>query len=120
MRARDDLAQELFIGDNFRQPREQSIADWEYFHAEGTSRGRVEHYEVMADAILAAGYSKPRTITTAEELDALPVGSVVLSGGKIPRIKSEDGHWLGDGIDVDGAHIIRYTFFATVIHEATL
>ena len=32
---------------------------------------------VEADAILAAGYSKPRTITTAEELDALPVGSVV-------------------------------------------
>jgi hypothetical protein len=31
-----------------------------------------------ADAILAAGYSKPRTITTAEELDALPVMSVVL------------------------------------------
>lgn len=31
-----------------------------------------------ADAILAAGYRKPRIITTAEELDALPVGSVVL------------------------------------------
>jgi len=32
-----------------------------------------------ADAILAAGYVKPRTITTVEELDALPIGSVVLS-----------------------------------------
>lgn len=31
-----------------------------------------------ADAILAAGWVKPCTITTAEELDALPVGSVVL------------------------------------------
>ena len=31
-----------------------------------------------ADVILAAGYSKPRTITTAEELDALAVGSVIL------------------------------------------
>ena len=30
-----------------------------------------------ADAILAAGYRKPRTITTAEELDALPDGSIV-------------------------------------------
>jgi hypothetical protein len=32
-----------------------------------------------ADSILAAGYRKPRTITTAEELDALPAESVVLS-----------------------------------------
>lgn len=31
-----------------------------------------------ADAILAAGYRKPREVTTAAELDALPVGSVVL------------------------------------------
>jgi predicted NAD/FAD-dependent oxidoreductase len=30
-----------------------------------------------ADAILAAGYSKPRTITAVEELDALTVDSVV-------------------------------------------
>ncbi|AYN58875.1 hypothetical protein PP634_gp49 [Arthrobacter phage Richie] len=32
-----------------------------------------------ADAILAAGYRKPRTITTAEELDALPIGSVLIT-----------------------------------------
>lgn len=32
-----------------------------------------------ADAILAAGWVKPRTITTVAELDALAVGSVVLS-----------------------------------------
>lgn len=41
------------------------------------------HAAEAADAILAAGYSKPRTITTADELDGLPVGSVV---------KDEDGH----------------------------
>lgn len=34
------------------------------------------------DAILGAGYRKPRVITTAEELDALPVGSVVLRNGR--------------------------------------
>lgn len=56
MTARDELALELFIGDNGNQPREASISDWEYFHAEGRFQGRVEHYEVMADAILAAGY----------------------------------------------------------------
>lgn len=31
-----------------------------------------------ADAILAAGYRKPRTITTVEELDALALDSVIL------------------------------------------
>lgn len=34
----------------------------------------------LTDVILAAGYRKPRTVTTVEELDALPVGSVVLDG----------------------------------------
>jgi hypothetical protein len=32
-----------------------------------------------ANSILAAGYRKPRTVTTVEELDALPVWSVVRS-----------------------------------------
>jgi len=36
----------------------------------------------QADAILAAGYRKPRTITTVEDLGALPVGSVVLHNGR--------------------------------------
>lgn len=31
-----------------------------------------------ADAILAAGYRKPRTVTTVEELDALPEGTIIL------------------------------------------
>lgn len=34
-----------------------------------------------AAAIIAAGYSKPRLIYTAEELDALPAGSVIRTGG---------------------------------------
>jgi ribonucleotide monophosphatase NagD (HAD superfamily) len=33
----------------------------------------------IAQTIANLGYRKPRTITTAEELDALPIGSVVLS-----------------------------------------
>lgn len=36
----------------------------------------IEHTEA-ADAIIAAGYHKPRTITTVEERDALAEGSVV-------------------------------------------
>jgi len=31
----------------------------------------------MADELLAAGYRKPRTITTVEELDALPFETVI-------------------------------------------
>lgn len=38
-----------------------------------------DHAGEIADAILAAGYRKPRTITTVEELDALPAWSVVRS-----------------------------------------
>jgi len=36
----------------------------------------------VADAILAAGYSNPRTISTVEELDQLPAGSVILRNGR--------------------------------------
>jgi hypothetical protein len=62
--------------------------------------GNLDEWEMIADAILAAGYSKPRTITTAEELDALPNGSVVLSdvyrahhGQAISFQRWEDGCW---------------------------
>jgi hypothetical protein len=54
----------------------------------------------LAAAILAAGYRKPRTITTEAELDALPNGSVVLSevytahhGQAISFQRWEDGLW---------------------------
>jgi hypothetical protein len=34
----------------------------------------------LVHGILAAGFKKPRTVTTVEELDALPLGSVVRCG----------------------------------------
>lgn len=34
----------------------------------------------MADELLAAGYRKPRTITTKQEVEALPDGSVIRDG----------------------------------------
>jgi hypothetical protein len=47
------------------------------------------------ERILAAGYRKPRTVTTVEELDALPVGSVIRTGGYggqyAPRIAEKNG-----------------------------
>lgn len=36
-------------------------------------------FELLAHAVLAAGYRKPRMITTTEEVDALPHKSVVLT-----------------------------------------
>jgi hypothetical protein len=39
----------------------------------------------LSYAILAAGYSKPRTITTAEELENLPNASILLAGTHIYR-----------------------------------
>jgi len=79
----------------------------------------------VADALLAAGYSKPRAITTVEELDALPVGSVVLRNGRAfqhypahPAPFGEYQQWkCGDGGFVrstkDGSSILP----ATVLHE---
>lgn len=80
-----------------------------------------------ADAVLAAGYRKPRTITTTEELDALPVGSVVLRNGRAfqrfapHRVNAfyEYKAWqCTDGGFVrstkDGSSILP----ATVLHEA--
>jgi hypothetical protein len=54
----EDLAMELFIGDNFNQSREASVADWEYFHAEGTFQMRTDNYKTMAAHVLANGYGK--------------------------------------------------------------
>ncbi|MDQ5861777.1 MAG: hypothetical protein M3536_05895 [Actinomycetota bacterium] len=62
-----------------------------------------EHHEMeqaQADAILAAGYRKPRTITTAAELDALPVGSVIRTSGHEdhfdPRVAVKTGFWMSE------------------------
>jgi len=46
----------------------------------------------LSYAVLAAGYSKPRTISTVKELDALPEHSVVRSGeGAV--WESDSGVW---------------------------
>lgn len=74
---RDELARELFIADNFNQPREQSIVDWQWFMETPRFAVRIERYKAMAEGVITAGYRKPRQITTVEELDTLH-GSTVL------------------------------------------
>lgn len=46
--------------------------------------GRPEQGLRAADAILAAGYRKPRIITTMAELEALPAGAVVKDANELP------------------------------------
>ena len=43
----------------------------------GPLAGKVTQFD-LAEAILAAGYRKPRTITSVEELHGLPLGSVII------------------------------------------
>lgn len=38
------------------------------------------NFEDLAEEIIAAGFHRDRTVTTAEELDALPEGTVVVEG----------------------------------------
>ena len=68
----------------------------------------------MADAIIAAGWRPPaRTVTTAEELDALPVGSIVRDVERAAL----DEKW---GNDTWAELAYEHTFFhppATVVYE---
>ena len=74
------------------------------------------------EGILAAGYRKPQQVTTAEELDALPVGSVVLSdpyrhhshGYPVAFQRWDTGNWHRGGRSSD-THP-DYILPATVLH----
>lgn len=76
MSARDELAKLLFVADNHNA--KDADAEWEFLQQ---TPKYLAAYHQMAGAILAAGYRRPRIITTAEERDALPDGSVVLAEG---------------------------------------
>ncbi|WXW93180.1 hypothetical protein SEA_BRAYBEAST_44 [Arthrobacter phage BrayBeast] len=72
MSAREDIAALLFVTDNSK-----AVAPWsEWEHSKNEPR-LTEYVYAMADALIAAGYRKPRTITNAEELDALPIKAVI-------------------------------------------
>ena len=79
MNARDELAQLIATTlDRIFGNREAEPAQQDY---------------KLTDELLAAGYSKPRTITTAEELDALGRGASVLDAGQ--------NVWTNDGDSLD-------------------
>jgi hypothetical protein len=76
------------------------------------------------ERILAAGYRKPRTVTTVEELDALPVDSVVMESEHdtfIIRTMRGVFHRFPDGWYVVAGHGAREDIYiqlpATVLTE---
>ena len=75
----------------------------------------------IVDDILAAGYRKPRTITTTDELDALPVGSIIRDPNGLALQLRLDGCWWvtnGDvGLGLDD--ISPEALPATVLWETT-
>jgi len=106
MNARDELAAVIAAG-----------------YGDDNSDCPYDHAPTIAEAVLAAGYSKPRTITTAEELDALGYGAV---------FRDDNGRlWEVEGIGYGGVDKalnamsigarIAFTSFgdfpATVLHE---
>lgn len=123
MNARDELAREIFIADNGGQSREASLRDWsEYDFASDQS-----YAHNIADGLLAAGWTKPRTIENAEELDALPMGSKVVSAGyewtknyataNTPSGGIEREVWFNVYDDFDTSE--DFTLPATVLYEPT-
>lgn len=93
-------------------------------HLLGSDMSRV--LDKTADALLAAGYRKPQQVTTAEELEALPVGSVVMAfnsdGDQLVSLKDFDGQWeqagTSDGWQPKG--IIENYTSATVLHVGSV
>lgn len=51
----------------------------------------------VADAVLAAGYREPRTITTDDAAASLPEGTVVRDSHACLHERGENGWWTSDG-----------------------
>jgi hypothetical protein len=82
--------------------------------------GLVGASSLAAREILAAGYAKPRTITTIAELDALPEGSVILPkfGGRTWRrglVSWDNGIYRWSSASLAS----HSTFPAAVLYEHT-
>lgn len=92
----------------------------------GTRHMRALHLEVPADiikhvsdgitdAILAAGYRKPRVITTDEELDTLPEGTSILDQAEKLTLEETSMECL-EWVDRHG-NACWVELPATVLHE---
>lgn len=59
--------------------------------------GRAITAHVVARGLSADGWSKPRTVNSAAELEALPVNSVVVDASDMPRTKRYGDSHMGAG-----------------------
>ena len=88
-------------------------------NTESALHGYSEGVEHALDTVWAKGYRKPRAITTAEELDALPDGSAILDGsGDVAQKLS--GWWhFPETSPMGPSKVLKYssTVTVTVIHE---
>lgn len=76
---------------------------------------------LVADAILAAGYRKPQQVTTVEELDALRIaGTAIEWGGKLYgaelAVPGDRPCWFGPGRATATTVTPSADFPATVLH----
>jgi len=69
-----------------------------------------------ADAILAAGYLKLRTINEPEEIDALPNGSIVMDS-EPDVLAKKGGTWQSPNYDGDRFEARHLDYPVTLIHE---
>jgi Ser/Thr protein kinase RdoA (MazF antagonist) len=80
-----------------------------------------KHVQEALAEIIAAGYRKPRTLTTAEELRDLPVTAVVLGKWLAQKWADPEGelwHVAGKGMVWDSEQLIqRGGLPTTVLHE---
>lgn len=70
---REELARDLFLADTAAVSIPSGVAEKEW----DEKREHNDYAYTLADSLIAAGYRKPRTVTTAEALGALPFEAVI-------------------------------------------
>ena len=68
-------------------------------------RGTWLNFEELAEEIIASGFHRDRIVTTAEELDALPEGSIVCDADYIHLTKDYGGWYMTRVDDPDDVRL---------------
>ena len=116
--ARDELADEVFLHRPILSMQDGSIASCTCMDRVFIT-GSEEWDTHVADAILAAGYTKPRVVTTAAELDACNLDAVVVDRGGCPRTKRYGNSHMPGGWTNAGRDPLKSTELANG-HEMTV
>lgn len=120
MTDRDELARA--IGDALDDSSEEHFGYSDTKSVSWTTLDGKWDLRETADHLIAAGYRKPRTITTLEELNSLPVGSVIRDpNGSVGELA--DGSRLGfprfihwTGVDFPDTPVAGLNLPATVLY----